>query len=116
MVKDYIPDRGDLVKLTFNPQAGHEQAGWRPALVLSNKTFNKATGLAFLCPITNNTVKHSLHIPIPEHIPLSGVIMTEQIKSLDFNARNIRFIHKAPPDIIEKAHNLVSAILADDRL
>jgi len=84
----YIPDRGDIVWITFNPQAGHEQAGRRPALVLSPKAYNGKVGLALLCPITSQIKGYPFEVLIPDGLPVNGVILADQVKSLDWKARN----------------------------
>jgi mRNA interferase MazF len=91
--KKYYPNKGDLVILTFDPQAGHEQKGRRPALVVSNDKFNKALGLAIVCPITNSDRNFPFHIKL-NHNTITGFIMTEQVKSIDYNARDIQFVEK----------------------
>jgi len=85
--KAYVPDRGDLVWLEFNPQAGHEQAGHRPALVLSPKAYNQATGLALMCPITSKEKGYPFETALPDGLKISGVVLADQIKSLDWRAR-----------------------------
>ncbi|OHE12452.1 MAG: mRNA-degrading endonuclease, partial [Sulfurimonas sp. RIFOXYC2_FULL_36_7] len=84
MVKEYIPKKGDLVILTFDPSAGHEQQGRRPALIISNEVFNKHVGLAIACPITNTDRNFPFHVKV-ESDNLTGFIMTEQVKSIDYN-------------------------------
>ena len=91
----YIPEKGDFVAVTFDPQSGHEQKGRRPALVISNKTFNKATGLSIVCPITNTKRSFPFHVEIPMETSLTGYIMVEQVKSIDFQSRKIKLIEKA---------------------
>jgi len=78
---DYIPEKGDFITLTFDPQSGHEQKGRRPALVISNFLFNRATGLAIVCPITNTERGIPFHLPVPEDSSLTGFVMVEQVKS-----------------------------------
>ncbi len=95
-MSSYIPQRGDFVVLTFDPQSGHEQKGRRPALVISNYLFNKHTGLAIACPITNTYRGVPFHIPVPVKSSLTGYIMVEQVKSIDFVSRGIQFIEKSP--------------------
>ena len=92
----YIPEKGDFVALTFDPQAGHEQKGRRPALIISNKVFNKATGLAIACPVTNTHRGIPFHVPVPESSSLTGYIMVEQVKSIDYRSRRVKLIEKAP--------------------
>ena len=97
----YIPDKGDFVTLTFDPQSGHEQRGRRPALVISNLAFNKATGLAIVCPLTNTNRGVPFHLPVPSSSSLTGFIMVEQVKSVDYNTRLVRFVEKAPLQLVE---------------
>ncbi len=109
MVK-YIPDQGDIVALSFDPQSGHEQKGRRPAIIVSNKVFNQHLGLAFACPITNTKKDFPFHIEVVSE-NISGFIMTEQLKSIDYNARNIKFIEKANQTTINKILGIVDSIL-----
>jgi mRNA interferase MazF len=90
----YVPDRGDVVWITFNPQAGHEQAGRRPALVLSPKAYNGKVGLAILCPITTQIKGYPFEVMISEGLPVSGVILSDQVKSLDWKVRKAEFTCK----------------------
>ena len=99
MVNDYIPDRGDCIWLNFTPQAGHEQAGKRPAIVVSPKSYNKKTGLFIVCPITSKVKGYPFEVSIREG-KLSGVILSDQIKSLDWRARKAKYIQKANKEII----------------
>ena len=103
----YIPEQGDIVNLDFNPQAGHEQRGNRPALVVSNNTFNRCTHIAVVCPITNTDREFPLHIPLDDKTSTTGVIMCEQAKSLDITARNAVFKEKAPSDILEEVIDVI---------
>ncbi len=107
----YIPEKGDFVSVTFDPQSGHEQKGRRPALVVSNKVFNKATGLSIVCPITNRKRAIPFHIPIPEDFLLTGYIMVEQVKSIDFKSRNIKLIEKAPRSIMDDVLGVLDACI-----
>ena len=97
----YIPQKCDFITLSFDPQSGHEQKGRRPALVVSNYIFNKATGLAIVCPITNTDRKIPFHLAVPDSSSLTGFIMVEQVKSVDFNARKAKFVEKAPQELID---------------
>ena len=103
----YTPEQGDIITLEFDPQAGHEQKGRRPALVVSNNTFNSFTKIAIVCPITNTDRGFPLHIPLDERTTTKGVIMCEQAKSLDISARNAVFKEKAPMDIIEEVVDIL---------
>lgn len=94
MVKSsYIPERGDLVWLNFTPQSGHEQMGKRPAVVLSPKEYNLKTGLAIFCPVTSREKGYPFEVKIKSR-KISGVILSDQVKSLDWEARNIEYISK----------------------
>lgn len=99
--------QGDIIKLDFNPQAGHEQSGYRPAVVLSNNFFNKKTNLTIVCPITNTNNKFPLHIPLDERTQTTGVILCEHIKALDLTSRQYKIIEKLPKDLLELAVNIV---------
>jgi len=110
VVKQYIPKKGDIVILTFDPQAGHEQQGRRPALILSDELFNKNVGLAIACPITNTDRNFPFHVPVNTK-DLSGFIMSEQIKSIDFKARKAKFITKVDEEALEKVQSIVESVL-----
>ena len=109
MVK-YIPEQGDIVALSFDPQSGHEQKGRRPAIIISNKTFNKHLGLAFACPITNTKRDFPFHIEVKSD-NITGFIMGEQMKSIDYNARKIKFIEKADQKTISQILGIIDSIL-----
>ena len=104
---EYIPEQGDILFIEFTPQAGHEQKGKRPAIVVSNYSFNKFTKLAMVCPITNTDRDFPLHVRLDEQTKTTGVIMCEQVKSLDIYARNASYSEKAPNDIIEEVIDIV---------
>ena len=112
MVK-YIPDFGDIVILTFDPQSGHEQKGRRPALIVSNYIFNKSLGLAFACPITNTQRNSPFHIQVKSK-NITGFIMTEQLKSIDYNARKVKFVEKADKETINEVLSIIEAIIGED--
>ncbi|MCW3096984.1 MAG: transcriptional modulator of MazE/toxin, MazF [Chthonomonadaceae bacterium] len=107
----YIPAKGDFITLTFDPQSGHEQRGRRPALVLSNLAFNQATGLAIVCPLTNTDRGVPFHLPVPDSSSLTGFVMVEQVKSVDYNARQARFVEAAPQPLVEDAIAIVGICL-----
>lgn len=92
----YVPERGDIVWLTFTPQAGHEQAGRRPALVLSPRAYNGKVGLAIFCPITSQIKGYPFEVAIPQGLTVNGVVLSDQVKSLDWKARNAEFVCKLP--------------------
>lgn len=110
MVKNYIPQKGDLVILTFDPSSGHEQKGRRPALIISNEIFNKALGLAIAYPITNTDRNFPFHVKL-EAKNLKGFIMTEQIKSIDFNARKVKFVEKVDEDTLNQVLGITKSII-----
>ena len=107
----YIPRKGDFVVVTFNPQSGHEQRGRRPALIISNDLFNKHTGLCIACPITNTKRDYPFHVAIPEDQDVTGYVMVEQVKSLDFRARKVKRIGKAPDSILQEVLSLLDACI-----
>jgi mRNA interferase MazF len=107
----YIPRKGDFVALTFDPQSGHEQRGRRPALVVSNDLFNKSTGLCIVCPVTNTRRDHPLHVSIPDGQEVTGVVMVEQVKSIDFRSRNLKRIATAPEPVLQEALSILDACI-----
>ncbi len=107
----YIPQKGDLIYLNLNPQVGHEQKGRRPSLVISNGLFNKATGLSMICPITNTDRDIPFHIKLPDDSGLYGFVMVEQIKSIDYKARKIRFIEKASTEFVDEVLSILEACI-----
>ena len=113
MVK-YVPKKGDLIALTFDPQSGHEQKRRRPALVVSNTMFNQKTGLAYVCPITKTDRNIPLHVKLPENCTLSGVAMADQMKSVDYASRKAKFIEKAPAELLSEVLAILDAILYEE--
>jgi mRNA interferase MazF len=107
----YLPRKGDFISLSFDSQSGHEQKGRRPALVISNDLFNQKTGLAIVCPITNTDRKIPFHRKVPESSILTGFVMVEQVKSVDFMSRNIRYIDKAPSHFLSDVLAIVDACI-----
>jgi mRNA interferase MazF len=107
----YIPDRGDIVWITFNPQAGHEQEGRRPALVLSTAAYNGKVGLAIFCPITNQVKMYPFEVLIPDGLKISGTILSDQVKSLDWRVRQVEFVCKLPlatfNEVVQKLSTLI---------
>lgn len=101
MQRAYVPDRGDIVWLEFSPQAGHEQAGHRPAMVVSPKAYNSKVGLALFCPITSQIKGYPFEVGLPSGLRVSGAILSDQVKSLDWRARKATRIERAPADVIE---------------
>ena len=102
MVTQYVPDRGHFVWIDFDPQSGREQAGRRPALVVSPALYNGRTGLCILCPVTNRAKGYPFEVAIPQGTGVTGVVLSDQIKSLDWKARNADFIGSAPRSVIQE--------------
>ena len=113
MVDDvaYQPERGDFVYLDFNPQAGTEQAGRRPALVLSSRDFNIATGLAVVCPVTNTQTESCFEVPVPRGVNVTGVVLSHQFRTVDWIARKAQFRSKAGKDLVQEVLGRIEAIL-----
>ena len=107
----YVPEKGDFAILTFDPQAGREQQGRRPALVVSNTLFNRHTGLAMMCPITNTRRNIPFHVAVPNESSLTGYIMIEQIKSVDYASRQVKFVEKAPDFVLNEVLSILDACL-----
>ena len=109
----YIPNRGDVVWFTFDPQAGHEQAGVRPAVVLSPKSYNERSSLIIVVPVTRQIKGYPFEVVLPEDLPVAGAVLADQIKSVDWRARQARFICALPAntvnDVLKRAAVLVSA-------
>ncbi|MBR5658052.1 MAG: type II toxin-antitoxin system PemK/MazF family toxin [Lachnospiraceae bacterium] len=103
--------QGDIIKVSFNPQSGHEQAGYRPALIVSNDVFNQKTQLVIACPITNTNNKFPLHIPLDDRTATTGVILCEHVRTLDLNSRTYSFIERIPDDILSKVVDVIYAEL-----
>lgn len=108
----FVPDRGDVIWLNFNPQAGHEQAGKRPAFVLSPASYNRKVGLALLCPVTNKVKGYPFEVDVPDGLAVTGTILSDQIKSLDWQARDAAFICKLPNEITEQVLAKAATLLA----
>ena len=108
----YIPNRGDVVWITFNPQAGHEQAGRRPALVLSPASYNGKVGLAILCPITSQIKGYPFEVLIPDGLKISGAILSDQPKSLDWKVRQAEMVCKLPSTTVDEVLQKLSTLLS----
>lgn len=107
----YVPRQGDLIAVTFDPQSGHEQRGRRPALVVSKDLFNRETGLCIACPITSTDRAYPFHIAIPPGSPVTGFAMVEQVKSIDYSARRVRRIGRAPIELLEEVLAVLDACI-----
>jgi mRNA interferase MazF len=98
----YVPERGDAVWISLTPQAGHEQAGRRPAVVLSPKSYNQKVGLAIFCPITNQIKGYPFEVVLPKEAGVTGVILSDQVKSLDWRVRKAEYIGSMPEEVISE--------------
>jgi mRNA interferase MazF len=107
----YVPERGDVIWLTFTPQAGHEQAGRRPALVLSPAAYNGKVGLALLCPITGQVKGYPFEVAIPEGLEVTGVILSDQIKSLDWRARQAEYLATLLDEVVAEVLAKINTLL-----
>jgi mRNA interferase MazF len=110
-VKAYIPKKGDFIAVTFDPQAGHEQKGRRPALVVSNTLFNEQTGLAVVCPLTSTDRGYPFHVAITDSPNVKGFVMVEQVKSIDYRARQVKLIGKASDDLLDEVLSILDACI-----
>ncbi|WP_198675055.1 type II toxin-antitoxin system PemK/MazF family toxin [Pseudidiomarina aquimaris] len=108
----YIPDKGDIIQLSFDPSAGREIMKYRPVFVISRKVFNAKTGLAVVAPITSTIRNHPLEVLLSEDNETSGAILLTQLKSVDYNARAVKFVEKAPIHITQRATELAQLILS----
>lgn len=107
-----VPDRGDVVWISMNPQAGHEQAGRRPALVLSPAAYNGKVGLAILCPLTNQQKGYPFEVKVPEGLPVGGVVLSDQAKRLDWRTRRAEFICVLPRETVIEALQKLGTLIA----
>jgi len=109
--REYVPERGDLVWLTFDPQAGHEQAGRRPALVLSPASYNGRSGLAVVVPLTKQIKGYPFEVVIPEGLEVVRAVLADQLKSLDWRARNATRLASLPPAVMREVLQKASLLL-----
>ena len=107
----WVPKCGDVVWITLNPQSGHEQAGRRPAIVLSPENYNSKTGLAILCPVTSQVKGYPFEVVLPQRLPVSGAILSDQVKCLDWRAREIELICTSPDDTISEVFEKLATLL-----
>lgn len=109
--RTYVPSRGDILWLDFAPQAGHEQTGRRPAVVLSPRSYNEKVGLGLFCPITSHIKGYPFEVILPTRGKITGVVLADQVRSLDWRARHASFIGAAPPEVIEEVLAKVRVLL-----
>ena len=113
MPAPYCPKRGDVVWIEFTPQAGHEQAGHRPALVLSPEAYNRKVGLALLCPITSQVKGYPFEVLLPQGLEVSGVVLADQVKSLDWKVRHASFCCALPKETMHDVLNKLGTLIDD---
>jgi mRNA interferase MazF len=106
-----VPDAGDIVWLTFDPQAGHEQSGRRPALILSPKIYNAKSGLALICPITSHAKGYPFEVPIPPGSGVTGMILADHLKSLDWKVRRAERLGRSPNEVMVEVRAKLSPLL-----
>jgi len=111
VARTYVPDAGDLVWLTFDPQAGHEQRGRRPALILSPRTYNAKARLAIACPVTSHAKGYPFEVPLPGDGAVTGVVLADHVKNLDWNARRVEFAATAPAEVLTDVRERLRALL-----
>jgi len=109
--RPYIPDAGDLVWLTFDPQAGHEQPGRRPALIISPRTYNAKARLAIACPVTSHVKGYPFEVPLPAGGKISGVVLADHVKNLDWEARRVVVEAKALSEVLTEVRERLRALL-----
>ena len=107
----YIPRQEDIIAITFDPQSGHEQKGRGPAFVVCKDLFNRSTGLAIVCPVTNTERDYPFHIPIPADSKLTGFIMVEQVKSVDFRSRRAKRIERGNDELLSEVLSILDACI-----
>jgi mRNA interferase MazF len=113
--RTYVPERGDAVWITLDPQAGHEPAGRRPALVLSPSVYNGRVGLALFCPITSQVKGYPFEVALPPGLPVAGVVGADQVKSLDWRARKTTRIVAVPEEVVAEVLRRLQTLLAGGR-
>jgi len=115
MMSNYVPKRGDVVWIDMHPHAGHEQAGRRPVVVLSPRSYNDKVGLALFCPVTNQVKGYPFEVIIPSGLEVTGVILSDQVKSLDWKIRNTEYYDKVPETVVVEILKKLSTLLRFDR-
>ena len=113
MVTKYVPKQGDIVFLDFNPIKGHEQQGYRPVIVISNNVFNKHTKMVIVCPITSNIKDYPTHYILEDTKKISGAVLCEHIRSIDYEIRNLKFVEKASDNDLVSVITLMNACIEE---
>ena len=107
----YAPDTGDIIKIDLDPRTGHEQGGWRPALVLSPKFYNAKTGLAVVVPITNRAKGYPFEVQLPAHMKTTGVVLADALKNVDWQGRSAKYTERAPAEVMKAVQERLVALL-----
>jgi mRNA interferase MazF len=107
----YVPAAGHIIKVNLDPRTGHEQGGWRPAVVLSPKSYNGKTGLAVVAPITNQAKGYPFEVPLPANMKVTGVVLSDAVKNIDWHARKAKYADTAPREVMEAVQERLLALL-----
>jgi mRNA interferase MazF len=107
----YVPDRGDVMLADLSPTVGHEQSGRRPVLVLTPQRYNRLTGLAVVCPLTNREKGYGFEVALPAGLTVTGVVLADQVKSLDWRHRGVHFLAALPIDFVNTVARRVAALI-----
>jgi mRNA interferase MazF len=116
MVARYVPGSGDIIKIDFDPRVGHEQGGWRPALVLSPKLYNEKTGLAVVVPITNQAKGYTFEVPLPSEMKTTGVVLADAVKNIDWRARKAKYADTSPIEVMRAVQERLMVLLGLSKL
>ena len=111
VVRGYVPEAGDLIWLTFDPHAGREQAGRRPAVVLSPRPYNEKSGLALVCPVTSRVKGYPFEVALPQELPIAGVILADHLKSVDWKERRAEAAGRVPQEVLDEVLSRLSPLL-----
>ncbi|WP_414549955.1 endoribonuclease MazF [Anabaena sp. CCY 0017] len=111
LANSYVPSRGDIIYLDFDPRKGHEQRGYRPAFVISPQVYNEKTSLALFMPITKQQKGYPFEVILPSGLKTHGVILADQMKCLDWKARGVQFVESVPPEVTEEVQAKISPLL-----
>jgi mRNA interferase MazF len=107
----YGPEAGDLVWLSFSPQDGCEQAGRRPALILSPRSYNAKAGLCVACPVTNRVKGYPFEVILPQRLPVEGAVLSDHVKSADWQERKVEWIAQAPAEVLDQVRSKLKLLL-----
>ena len=107
----YVPDAGDIIWVSFDPQRGHEQRGPRPSLVLSPRAYNARRSLALVCPVTSHVKGHSFEVPLPADSKIKGAVLCDHLRSIDWRVRRVRFAQAAPDEVLTEVRERIRPLL-----